>query len=321
VTIESPPTQSRQLWNNKLFVLAVIGIAALAWAALAWMTSSGVDHHSVSSPTVADNPTGSAVSEGLPGSTATAALPSAGHDAAPAEIVPPSHHHGGASSESADSSPGSFGGVNLPALGLVMAAWALMVVAMMVPPALPMLDMVRRLVSRHRHSGGLLALSAVSFVGLWTLVGAALVINNAAVHALTEQWDWLTEHSQIVAGVVLVGAGIYQFTPLKNSCLRACRTPRGFALAYWHGSRPVGVEVMTMTAAYAASCIGCCWALMAVCTAVGVAVTLPTMIVLSVVMASERLTTWGPKLIRPVGVVLIGLGIAVAAGVAPGILG
>ena len=72
-----------------------------------------------------------------------------------------------------------------------------------------------------------------------------------------------------------------------------------------------------MVAAYAASCIGCCWALMAVCFAVGTAAALPVMVLLAAVMAAERLATRGQRLVRPGGVAVAALGFALAVGLLP----
>ena len=76
------------------------------------------------------------------------------------------------------------------------------------------------------------------------------------------------------------------------------------------------VEAATVTGAYAVSCAGCCWALMAVSFAVGAAA-LPVMVVLAVLMAAERLVRRGRRLVRPVGVVTVALGIAVLLDLLP----
>ena len=76
---------------------------------------------------------------------------------------------------------------------------------------------------------------------------------------------------------------------------------------------------MALSGAYALSCIGCCWALMLICFAVGTAA-LPVMVALALVMAAERLAPWGRRLVRPSGLVLIVLGAVTAlAAAAPAI--
>ncbi|KUG61687.1 hypothetical protein AVL61_01930 [Kocuria rosea subsp. polaris] len=208
-----------------------------------------------------------------------------------------------------------------PALvgGMVaIGGWALMVVAMMLPPALPLLQTLRRLVSRQPDPWRLTVLGAMAFVGAWTVVGTAVVAGDLGVRALAEH-SWPGADPRWVTAGVLVLAGVYQFTPLKDLCLRGCRSPRSFVLAHWQGRRSPGTETVALSGAYALSCIGCCWALMLICFAVGTAA-LPVMVALALVMAAERLVPWGHRLVRPSGLVLVVLGAVTAlAAAAPAI--
>lgn len=281
---------SAQARDPRLLALSVIAVAVLSWALLAWSATgsgpSGFDHHSL----------------GVGGGHGPEFAP---HDHA---VGAAPHSHAGASASPEGLTPG--------ALTAVVAGWAVMVVAMMLPPALPLLQLVRRLVAGRRHPGMLVALGASSFVAVWTVAGIVLVAGDAGLHELSERVRWLGEHPELVAGFVLIGAGSYQFSPLKDACLRACRTPRSFAVAHWRGRRPVEMEVVTVTGAYAASCVGCCWALMAVSFAVGAAA-MPVMVILTLVMAAERLARWGRRLVRPVGIATTALGAVVALGLVP----
>jgi predicted metal-binding membrane protein len=194
--------------------------------------------------------------------------------------------------------------------GTGILAWIVMVLAMMLPPALPMLDTVRRLVSAHRRPGLLLLAGGTAFVGVWTAAGAVLLAADALLRAL---WP---HPSPVAAGVVLAAAGTYQLTPWKDACLRACRTPRGFAIAHWRGVRPAWVETATVTGAYGLACAGCCWALMAVSLAVAAAA-LPVMVALAVLMAAERLTRSGRLLAAPAGAALLVLAAATFLDISP----
>lgn len=193
---------------------------------------------------------------------------------------------------------------------LTVGGWALMVVAMMLPPALPLLQTVRRLVSRQPDPWRLTVLGGLTFVGAWTIVGAAVVVADLGVRVLAEGY-WPNADPRWATAGVLVLAGVYQFTPLKDLCLRGCRSPRSFVLAHWQGRRSSGAETVTLSGAYALSCIGCCWALMLICFTVGTAA-LPVMVALTLVMAAERLVPWGHSLVRPSGLVLIVLGAVTA---------
>jgi len=191
-----------------------------------------------------------------------------------------------------------------------LLGWGVMVVAMMLPPALPMLGVLRTLTARHRTPDLLAAAGAAAFVAVWTLVGALLLATADAVRAGVAAAPWLAAHPAAVAGVAVAAAGAYQFAPWKDRCLTACRSPRGFAVRHWHGESPLA-DVVTLAGAYALSCAGCCVALMGLAVVVGGAAggaALPVMVLLAVVMAAERLLPGGRRLVRPVGAALVGTG-------------
>ena len=197
-----------------------------------------------------------------------------------------------------------------------LTGWVVMVVAMMLAPALPMLGVLRALAARRRVPGLLVLVGGVAFVAVWTAVGALLLGCARAVRAGVAAVPWLAAHPAVVAGAVVTAAGAYQFAPWKDACLTACRSPRGFAARYWHGPNPL-TDAATLAGAYALSCVGCCVALMGVAVAVagaGGAVALPVMVVLAVVMAAERLLPGGRRLVRPLGAALLGAGALLAAG-------
>ena len=256
--------------DPQLLTLAVIVLAACAWAVLAVVHPGG---H-----------TWGGTSATVPPVVTPEAHHSAGHSA----VVPSSELVHGV---------------------LAVAGWAVMVVAMMLPPALPLLQTVRRLVARRPDPWRLTTLSAMTFLWSWTAVGAVLVAGDLGARRLWAAQNWASTHPGAVAGVVVLAAGIYQFTPLKDRCLRGCRSPHSFALTYWQGRRSSGTEIVALSGAYALSCVGCCWVLMLICFTVGVAA-LPVMVALSVLMAVERLVPWGRRLVRPAGLFLGVLGTA-----------
>lgn len=272
---------TRGIERNSL-LLIVIAVAACAWMVLA-VTHS---HHSLISPTQMG------LSPGI-------------------ERSPSGHVHG-----STLSTEGSL--ALLTPVVLALAGWMIMVVAMMLPPALPVLQMVRTLTAR-RWDGAqnrLTYVAAVTFVAVWSLVGVVLVAGNLGVHALWAGTSWAAASPHVISGAVIAGAGLYQLSPLKNACLRACRSPRSFALAHWRGVRSAQAEVAAISGAYALACVGCCWALMLVCFAVGTAA-LPVMVALTVLMSAERLMPWGRRLVWPTGLLLLLLGASMMLNLAP----
>src|SRR5262249_12796696 len=111
-----------------------------------------------------------------------------------------------------------------------------------------------------------------------------------------------------VAGAVIVVAGIYQLTPMKDACLRRCRSPLGFLLTAWRpgrgGSLRMGME-------HGAWCVGCCWGLMAALFAVGV-MSIGWMVMVAALIAIEKLLPWKEVANRGIALLLIVLGIGVA---------
>jgi len=111
-----------------------------------------------------------------------------------------------------------------------------------------------------------------------------------------------------VVAAVLVGAGAFQLTPLKQVCLRHCRSPLGFLLGHWRGGWS-GALAMGWT--HAVYCLGCCWALMVVLVVAG-AMGLPWVLLIACVVAAEKLVPRGEWIARLTGIALAGLGVAVA---------
>jgi predicted metal-binding membrane protein len=192
------------------------------------------------------------------------------------------------------------------AMGPALTGWLIMIIAMMLPTALPLLELVRRLVPGR---AAIVALVAAIYVAVWTVAGVVLVAGT--VHASTRL---AAVRSQTLLGAALILAGAWQFSAVKDRCLTVCRTPRGIAMTRWRGTRPAWVEASAIAGVYAASCVGCCWALMAVGLVTGAA-SLVAMALLTAVMATERLTRHGRILVRPAGAAALILGACFLLGV------
>ncbi|WP_250032486.1 DUF2182 domain-containing protein [Paractinoplanes maris] len=189
---------------------------------------------------------------------------------------------------------------------ITLGGWVVMVVAMMMPTALPLFELLRRL----GHGVGP---AMLLYVGTWTAAGAVLVGLNLAFVRWTQNWTWTVEHPRAPLGAALVLAGAYQFSAWKDRCLTACRSPRGIAMLHWRGVRPAWQEATVIAAVYAASCVGCCWLLMATGLATG-AGSLVAMAVLAAIMAAERLTRHGRSLVRPAGAAAVIIGASLLLG-------
>lgn len=209
------------------------------------------------------------------------------------------HHHGGSNL------PGSIESA------LFLAAWLLMVVAMMLPTTVPLAGLFQRMVSRRGRSGSLLSLLFTGYLCAWLgfgvlALGLLLGIQKGmAAIDLSAQGAWL-----VSAGLFLL-AGAFQFSAIKYACLDRCRTPAGFLISHWHGRHP-GREAFNIGWQHGLFCVGCCWALMLLMFAVSTA-NLAWMLVLAAVMAVEKNTPWGRRLGRPLGFVLVAVGVGLAS--------
>jgi len=185
--------------------------------------------------------------------------------------------------------------------------WLAMMVAMMFPTIAPMV-LAHRMVTRHRGEGFAATISFVlGYLVVWTAIGlvplaAILTLDAVAMHGAAPAW------AAGASGGILIVAGLYQFTPAKNVCLRHCRTPLDFILThdFGRGSR----SAFRAGLSHGAFCLGCCWALMAVLVVVGL-MNLVWMAVLAVVFLAEKNLRWGIVVNRVAGTAVAALGVAV----------
>ncbi len=138
---------------------------------------------------------------------------------------------------------------------------------------------------------------------VWAGFGLAAWAADRGVHAAVEALPWLATHPQLIIGATLLGAGLWQFSPLRDRCLDECRSPLGFVLNRWRGVSERR-EALLMGIAHGAFCVGCCWSLMLVMFGVGLS-SLTAMLVLGGLTAIEKNLPGGRLLTRPLGVALI----------------
>jgi predicted metal-binding membrane protein len=189
------------------------------------------------------------------------------------------------------------------------AAWTVMVGAMMLPSAIPMLRLFWVVSAGRPHPALVRAAMVIPYGAVWLGFAGAALAGDAAVHALVGAWDWLAVRPGLVLGGVLVLAGGFQFSELKKACLTACRSP---ASLLWQHYRQGVRAAWALGVHHALRCLGCCWALMLVMFATG-AGSLAWMLLLTGLMVAEKTTTWGARLVRPAGVALIASGLAITA--------
>jgi predicted metal-binding membrane protein len=198
---------------------------------------------------------------------------------------------------------------------LFMATWMVMMVAMMSPAVSPVVITFDRWLARTGRSRAATLVFVAAYLAVW---GAAGLLAYGGMLAL-QAWLPSDDGRAIRAGgVILALAGAYQLTPLKNACLRHCRSP--LALLASHAERlrdgllgPVRVGIR-----HALYCLGCCWSLMVVLVLLGM-MNLGWMALVAAVILVEKTTPRGVLVSCVVGFALLGAGVVVAVwpGVAP----
>jgi predicted metal-binding membrane protein len=194
-------------------------------------------------------------------------------------------------------------------LGWFVITWLVMTAAMMLPGTAPA---VARVV---RGRGSTAPATAVGFVAgygaVWLLVGLAGYACVQAVRALhVSALDWSSAGRYVAAGAV-IGAGLYQFTPIKRRWLARCTAPDR------HLPRPGVFGALRAGAGHGICCVACCWTLMVALYALGF-MSVTWMVALTVLIAGERLLARHWAAVPAVAVVLLVLGAGVAAGVSGG---
>ena len=199
------------------------------------------------------------------------------------------------------------GGLAMMTAGLFLVTWLVMMVAMMFPSVAPM-TLAFASFTRSRGEGYVpTAVFVLGYLAVWTAAG---LVPLAVLQAVDKIWmtppSWLPR----AGAAVIIVAGIYQFTPLKDACLRACRSPLGFIMTHNFGGGPAAAVRAGMS--HGLYCLGCCWALMAVLAVLGL-MNIAWMAVIAAVFFVEKNVRRGELLPRVVGAVCIGAGLAILA--------
>jgi predicted metal-binding membrane protein len=197
---------------------------------------------------------------------------------------------------------GDWSGANWLAVFLM---WAVMMAAMMLPSAAPMVLCFAALNRRRNETMRTLAF-VVAYLALW----AGFSGGAAVLQWLLQERGWISpmivSRSSALSAALLLIAGIFQFTPIKTACLRACRSPLGFLTSDWREGLS---GAWRMGARHGLYCLGCCWALMALLF-VGGAMNLLWIAALAGLVAIEKTAPKGEWAARALGVVMIGAGAA-----------
>lgn len=191
---------------------------------------------------------------------------------------------------------------------LTFIMWAVMMVAMMTPSAMPMIVMFARL-NRQRHIDNTPVPTTIIFLLgyllVWISFSAGATVFQWGLHSAALLSPEMISVTPFLGGILLVFAGVYQFTPLKQACLSQCRTPLGFLMTEW---REGTKGALIMGARHGSYCVGCCWLLMALLFVAGVMNLLWVALIAGSVLV-EKVVPVGQWVSRSIGVLTVGWGI------------
>jgi predicted metal-binding membrane protein len=191
-----------------------------------------------------------------------------------------------------------------------LGMWIVMMVAMMLPSAIPMLGRYRRAVAGIGgvRLGLLIAIVGVGYFFVWSVIGVIAFPLIVAVATVQMKQPTLARIAPLVIGVVVAIAGACQFTEWKARRLACCRQApgcgrgmRGDAGTAWRHGMRLGVD-----------CVRCCGNLMAILLVVGI-MDVRAMVLVGAAITAERLAPAGERVARGIGVVVVGVGVVLIA--------
>ena len=196
---------------------------------------------------------------------------------------------------------------------LLFVMWSVMMMAMMLPSAMPMFLMfasVHRLRMDCRDPIKINTAFISGYIFVWIVYSAAATMAQWGFHAASMMSHTMVITSPLVGGVLLITAGVFQWTPFRDSCMTKCRSPLGFFMTEWRKGKR-GALIMGLR--FGVFCVGCCWLLMTLSLVLGV-MNLLWMAALTVYMVVERSSVGGKWLSRAAGLVFIVWGFVVIVG-------
>jgi predicted metal-binding membrane protein len=147
----------------------------------------------------------------------------------------------------------------------MFAMWSVMMMGMMTPSVAPMVLLYAGVGRKASESGSPIASTGWFFAGyliVWIAFSALATIAQWALTALALLTPMMATSSAVLGGIVLIAVGLYQWTPLKETCLRSCQAPLAFLMSHG-GFRDKPLGALRLGMAHGAYCLGCCFALMA----------------------------------------------------------
>jgi predicted metal-binding membrane protein len=194
-------------------------------------------------------------------------------------------------------------------LAIFLLSWQAMIAAMMLPSSLPLIRLFASASANQPRPRAAMGAFLGGYALVWSVFGALAFSGDVFVHQAVDSSPWLRAHDYLIAGGTLALAGAFQFSSLKDACLRECRHPGAFLLRFYERG-PAGA--FRFGRRHGVFCAGCCWALMLLMFAAGVA-NLWWMAALTGLMVYEKTGPGGRRAVPIAGIALLALAMLVLA--------
>ncbi len=195
---------------------------------------------------------------------------------------------------------------------VLFVMWTVMMVAMMVPSAAPMV-LAFLTVNQRRKAAARpfvpVAIFLFGYLAIWTAFSAFATAAEWWLHRAALLSPTMVATSSLLNGGLLIAAGVFQWTPLKHSCLKNCRSPLSFLMSEW---REGSAGAFLMGLRHGAYCLGCCWALMALLFVAGV-MNLLWVALIALFVLAEKVLPRGELIAKIAGIALVASGAALIA--------
>jgi len=188
--------------------------------------------------------------------------------------------------------------------------WGVMMTAMMLPSAAPMIllyGMTSRRAGKSSERVIPAELFAMTYVALWLLTGVPVYLAWVAIGEISARSITFAAPIPYAIAGTLFAAGVYQLSTAKRACLRQCEAPVDFLMRRW---RPGYAASLRLAATHAAYCVGCCWARMLVLVVAG-AMSLPWVLAIALLVFAEKVLPGGERTARITGVILVAAALTV----------
>jgi predicted metal-binding membrane protein len=186
---------------------------------------------------------------------------------------------------------------------LLAAMWVAMMTAMMLPSAAPLILLFAGAARARGEDDARRKTYAIAagYLVVWLLFSVVAAVLQRVLSSRSVLTPMMEPQTTMAAAAILAMAGLYQLTPLKRACLRACRSPLAFLLQHWRsgtsGAFALGVK-------HGGYCLGCCWALMLLLFAGGV-MNLWVVIALTLWVLAEKFAPFGEPMAKASGAALL----------------